>query len=249
MFKPFSFFSKVCLSMILMASLTAHADDISNFKESPNFSASKKLMYKYMYNGKYPELMTEFYCGCEIKHVGKKLVPDLASCGYEVRKNQVRAERIEWEHVVPAWEFGHQLQCWQDGKGQPGGGRKYCEQNSTQFNQMESDMNNLWPSVGEVNADRSNFRYSDFGGTPDQYGQCKFVTDFKGRKVQPDVISKGQISRVYLYFQDQYNLKISDQQLKLFNAWNKMYPVTDVERKRNDLIIKIQGHGNKFISD
>ncbi|MDI5303729.1 endonuclease, partial [Salmonella enterica subsp. enterica serovar Anatum] len=31
-----------------------------------------------------------------------------------------RARRIEWEHVVPAWQFGHQRQCWQDG------GRKNC---------------------------------------------------------------------------------------------------------------------------
>lgn len=45
---------------------------------------------------------------------------DLASCGYQVRKQQNRAERIEWEHIVPAWVFGHQRQCWQQG------GRKNC---------------------------------------------------------------------------------------------------------------------------
>ncbi len=37
------------------------------------------------------------------------------SCGYKVRKNENRARRIEWEHVVPARQFGHQRQCWQDG--------------------------------------------------------------------------------------------------------------------------------------
>lgn len=50
-------------------------------------------------------------------------VVDLASCGYQVRKQQNRAQRIEWEHIVPAWVFGHQRQCWQNG------GRKIvCQQ-------------------------------------------------------------------------------------------------------------------------
>lgn len=246
MYKSFLSKSLIFIGLSLSFSM-ASADDISNFQQNPTFSASKKLLSKYAYNGKNPSLMTEFYCGCEIKKIGNKLVPDLDSCGYEIRKNKVRAERIEWEHVVPAWEFGHQIQCWNDGKGKPGGGRKNCESTSDKFNKMESDMNNLWPSVGEVNADRSNFRYSDFGATPNQYGQCKFYTDFKARKVQPDVISKGQIARTYLYFQDTYDLKISDQQLKLFNAWNKMYPVTDIEKTRNQLILKLQGTNNKFI--
>ena len=54
----------------------------------------------------------DFYCGCKINWQGKKGVVDLDSCGYKVRKNENRASRIEWEHVVPAWQFGHQRQCW-----------------------------------------------------------------------------------------------------------------------------------------
>lgn len=239
--------SKLSLLLVFSFSGLSYADDIQNFQSSPNFRDAKKLLLKYVYNGKNSLLMNEFYCGCNIEKLGNKLVPDLNSCGYQVRKNENRANRIEWEHVVPAWEFGHQLQCWEDGKGKPGGGRKNCEAVSEKFNKMESDLNNLWPSVGEVNADRSNFRYSDFGATASQYGQCKFVTDFKGRKVQPDTISRGQIARVYLYFKSQYDLDISDSQLKLFNAWNKMFPVTDVERERNSHIIKLQGHGNNYI--
>lgn len=59
--------------------------------------------------------VTTIYCGCNIDYQGKKMSPDLASCGYEPRKQPKRAARIEWEHVVPAWEFGHQLKCWQQG--------------------------------------------------------------------------------------------------------------------------------------
>ncbi|MDX1268943.1 MAG: endonuclease, partial [Oceanisphaera sp.] len=90
-----------------------------------------------------------FYCGCPIDAHGKKLVPNLERCGYQVRKQQKRASRIEWEHVVPAWELGHQRQCWQQG------GRKNCTRNDTVFKRMEGDLHNLVPAVGEVNGDRS----------------------------------------------------------------------------------------------
>ncbi|EGH19336.1 endonuclease I, partial [Pseudomonas savastanoi pv. glycinea str. race 4] len=36
-------------------------------------------------------------------------------CGYVPRKSAKRASRIEWEHIVPAWQIGHLRQCWQNG--------------------------------------------------------------------------------------------------------------------------------------
>ena len=78
----------------------------------------------------------DFYCGCKIDWQGKKGVIDLESCGYKVRKNENRASRVEWEHVVPAWQFGHQRQCWQEG------GRKNCAKDP-EYRKMESDMHNL----------------------------------------------------------------------------------------------------------
>ncbi len=79
-----------------------------------------------------------FYCGCKINWQGKKGVPDLNSCGYQARKNANRAARIEWEHVMPAWEFGHQHQCWQNG------GRKNCSKDAD-YRRIESDLHNLQP--------------------------------------------------------------------------------------------------------
>ena len=140
-----------------------------------------------------------FYCGCKINWQGKKGVVDLQSCGYQVRKNENRASRVEWEHVVPAWQFGHQRQCWQDG------GRKNCAKDPV-YRKMESDMHNLQPSVGEVNGDRGNFMYSQWNGGEGQYGQCAMKVDFKekasactrchcahlllyARPIQPDTLS------------------------------------------------------------
>ncbi|MGL5047517.1 MAG: endonuclease [Shewanella sp.] len=108
---------------------------------SSSFSQAKtksQALYAGSRQGTLPAV--SFYCGCDIQIKGKSWKPDLASCGYQVRKQEARANRIEWEHIVPAWEFGHQLQCWQKG------GRKNCATNSNEFNKMEADMHNLVPA-------------------------------------------------------------------------------------------------------
>ncbi|MFK0571915.1 endonuclease [Endozoicomonas sp.] len=189
----------------------------------------------------YDKNLVSFYCGCPIKKVGKKLVPDLEACGYTIRKQKTRASRIEWEHVMPAWAFGHQLQCWQQG------GRKNCTRNNPEFRAMEADLHNLVPAVGEVNGDRSNYRFGYLQNAPKYYGQCDFRVDFKARVAQPPETQRGSIARIYLYMSDQYALKLSNKERKLFEAWNKMYPVTSWESDRNRKISAIQGWGNPYI--
>lgn len=182
-----------------------------------------------------------FYCRCKLYWSEKKILPDLSSCGYKVRKQPFRANRIEWEHLVPAWQFGHQLKCWQDG------GRKNCRKDSI-FNEMESDLHNLVPSVGEINGDRSNYNFSSWGEAPSQYGSCPVVVDFKARKVQPPDYTRGMIARAYLYMGDAYGFKLSKQQLRLMEAWNNIYPPSEWECSRNTLIMKQAGTFNRFTS-
>ncbi len=98
----------------------------------------------------------DFYCGCPYV----KTVVNFASCHFQPRKNPIRAGRIEWEHVVPAWVLGHQRQCWQQG------GRKNCTDTDPVYQVAEGDLNNLVPSIGEVNGDRNNFAYSAWTRQP-----------------------------------------------------------------------------------
>ncbi|WP_153301500.1 endonuclease [Endozoicomonas arenosclerae] len=200
-----------------------------------SFSKAKREAVKI-----YADHLTSFYCGCDIKVQGKKLVPDLESCGYEVRKQKKRASRIEWEHVVPAWEFGHQLQCWQEG------GRKRCKKNPD-FRKMESDLHNLVPAVGEVNGDRANYRFGFLQDTPNMYGQCDFKVNFKERKAQPPMVQRGQIARIYLYMADRYPFRLSKSQRKLYEAWDRLYPATSWEIERNARISEVQGWGNPYV--
>lgn len=181
-----------------------------------------------------------FYCGCKIRWQGKKGVPDLASCGYQVRKNANRARRIEWEHVVPAWQFGHQRQCWQDG------GRKNCARDPV-YRQIETDLHNLQPAIGEVNGDRDNFMYGQWNGGERQYGQCAMKIDFQRRLAEPPPRARGVIARTYFYMRDRYRLNLSRQQTQLFEAWNRLYPVTQWECVRDRRIAQIQGRHNPYV--
>ncbi|MCQ8228916.1 MULTISPECIES: deoxyribonuclease I [Pantoea] len=222
------------LLTLLVAPLSAYSLSFTHYHQN-NFSQAKT--YAAQINADAP---ADFYCGCKISWHGKKGVPDLNSCGYSVRKNANRAERIEWEHVMPAWEFGHQRQCWQNG------GRKSCSKDAD-YRRIESDLHNLQPAIGEVNGDRNNFQYSQWNGGEQQYGQCSMKVDFKQKLAQPPERARGAIARTYFYMRDQYHLRLSRQQTQLFTAWDKQYPVTTWECERDNRIAKVQGNHNSYV--
>jgi len=91
----------IILSILLLSS---HAS--SQNTQITSFSKSKKLLLKVYQDNPYT-----LYCGCSFK--GKK--PDLSSCGYIPKKDRKRANRIEWEHVVPAHAFGQSFSEWRKG--------------------------------------------------------------------------------------------------------------------------------------
>ena len=197
------------------------------------FAEAKRLAWPL-----YEQQSTEFYCGC--KYSGNRV--DLRSCGYTPRKNANRAQRIEWEHIVPAWVIGHQRQCWQKG------GRKNCAANDVQFRKAEADLHNLVPSIGEVNGDRSNYSFAWLPQKPHQYGRCETVVDFKARKVMPRPAIRGMIARTYFYMSDLYKLRLSKQDRQLYEAWSKAYPPKAWEQQRNQQVACVMGWGNPYVS-
>lgn len=200
-----------------------------------NFSAAKKVLPEV-----FAGLEEEFYCGC--KYSGKTV--DWTSCGYAPRKNASRAQRIEWEHVVPAAHLGSQRQCWQEG------GRKNCSGKDPLFDMMEGDLNNLVPAVGEVNGDRGNMSYGVWTSNPvPVYGQCKSIPDFKTKRFQPREEVRGRAARISLYMHLRYGLTMSSQDKKLWCGWAKTYPVDAREVERNRRIRRWQGEGNWLVEN
>lgn len=112
---------------------------------------------------------------------------------------------------------------------------------------MQADMHNLQPAIGELNADRSNFRFDFELPTQGQYGECKFEVDFKADRTRVREELRGVIARTYLYFNKQYEMKISKQEMQKYLAWDREYLPDAWEAERNERIAKKQGNLNEFI--
>ncbi len=204
-----------------------------------SFSRSKRILATKIYRLH----QKTFYAGCDYEIKGKRLVPISDSCGFHYRKNPTRANRIEWEHIVPAWYFGHNFKCWKNG------GRKKCRDTNAKFRQMEADMHNLVPSIGEINGDRSNYPYGNIRGEKRVYGKVDMEIESSKKLAEPKKSILGDIARTYFYMHDKYNMYIDPEHEKMFIKWNNQDPVNRWEKKKNLLVKNIQGDNNDYISN
>lgn len=213
-----------------------------------SFSKSKKILLKKVYF----DNQKTFYCSnpYEIKQIkGKEktlIIQDEEYYSprrpfYKSGKVNTRAQRVEWEHVMPAHNFGKHLQCWKDG------GRKACRKDKT-FKMMEADMHNLVPAIGEVNGNRSNYRFGANKPNVGQYGNCEVQVDFKAKRAYVKDSIKGDIARTYFYMSDKYKVRLSKQERKMLEVWNKLDPVDEWERVKNKRIERLQGNINPYIN-
>ena len=198
----------------------------------------------------YQGMESTFYCGCSFTG---KLV-DHHSCGFKPIHEDERSYRIEWEHVVPASDFGRSFKAWREGhpdcvnaKGKKFRGRRCARKVSDEFNLMESDLYNLVPAIGEVNNRRANLPMGLIGEKGLSFGHCK--TKISATVVEPRDEVKGFIARTYQYMNHAYpgHGIISRKNKKLFEAWDRSYPPSQLEVKRAKRIAIIQGNLNPFI--
>lgn len=224
---------------------TAHAHAYTEFSAPKNFTEAKLAAKKI-----YGDHQKTFYCGCYYDEQGKI---DLKSCGYKIQQDTSRANRLEWEHIVPVSHIAFHLPCWQQklcrkSNGETYKGRECCRELDEAFSKMEADLHNLVPEIGELNACRSNFR---FGMIPyietGQFGECYFKIDKENRRAEPKPELRGMIARIYLYVADRYGMNLSDSQFQLLSAWNREWPPEAWEIERDNRIANIQGHHNPFV--
>ena len=71
---------------------------------------------------------------------------------------------------------------------------------------MIFDLHNIAPSVGQINADRSNRRYGLLTGVEPQFGQCPFKYDIDLRLAEPGEEVRGNLARVWFYMRDRYGV-------------------------------------------
>lgn len=211
-----------------------------------SFSHAKKMLSQV-----YSDHRITFYCGAEYDAQGNVTLPE----GFETPKHEKRADKIEWEHALPAENFGQTFAEWREGaaecvdnRGKAFKGRKCAEKVNAEYRLMQADMYNLYPAIGAVNAMRSNYNYQMIAGEPSTFGTCEMK--ISGNKAEPPIRARGQIARTYFYMQDSYSrYRMSRQQEQLMQAWDKQYPVDKWECIRAKRIESLQGNENKFVKE
>ncbi|MCD9554667.1 endonuclease I [Photobacterium carnosum] len=221
---------------------------------NPSFNKAKKIMQKQIYTNSAD--MKTIYCGAEF-NVNKYIT---LPAGFTTEVYKKRVKRWEAEHVVPAENFGRSFTEWREGakvcvdsKGKPFKGRKCAEKANKEYRLMQSDLYNLYPAIGAVNAARQNYNYVMLPKTASKdyrsFGSCNMLIDKKDRDAQPPEHARGVIARTYMYFAAVYpKYKMSSQQRQLMTVWDKQYPVTKWECQRAAKIQKIQGNVNPILA-
>lgn len=211
-----------------------------------SFQRAKKLMVQ-VFKGNQVTL----YCGCQYQ--GKSV--DHASCGYKPIRPGGRAERLEWEHVVPAQAFGQSFKEWRDGhpdcvdsQGKPYKGRRCARKVSRQYRLMEADLYNLQPAIGEVNGLRGHFAMGMIPGEERRFGACD--VEIEDRKIEPRPAVRGDIARTYRYMHRAYPGRgiISKKNKRLFEAWDRADPVDSAEQARVAIIQELLQNGEIIVS-
>ncbi len=158
-------------------------------------------------------------------------------CGKKFGKRHGR--NINAEHVFPMAWVTKALKC---------GKRKQCRKRSRRFNRIEADMHNIFPALSNINQLRSAYAFAELPGEPGR-GKCDFEVDKKRRVAEPRPAVRGDIARAMFYMSRQYDLKLFERQKKLLLRWHRQDPPSAEERRRNDVIQKIQGRRNPFIDN
>jgi len=232
------FISLFITTLIITPALAAN-------QEIQSFSKAKKILVKQVYNNH----RTTLYCGATFD-AKKKVTPPK---GFTTSKYIKRAKKIEWEHVVPAENFGRTFTEWRDGhqkcinsKGKAFKGRRCAEKLNTEYRYMQADLFNLYPTIGAVNALRSNYNFTMLPSAKSDFGSCAMKID--NRKAEPPVSARGRIARTYLYMDATYKrYSMSKSQRQLMTAWDKSSPVNAWECARAKTITRIQKSENDIV--
>ncbi len=195
---------------LIFVGLSVHSAFAGN-NQIDSFAKAKKYLGQI-----YSDHRVTIYCNADFD--SKKRVNQPR--GFVANKYKKRAAKIEWEHVVPAENFGRTFSEWRDGDprcvkkdGNSFKGRNCASKVNLEYRYMQADMYNLYPAIGAVNASRSNYNFTMLPATNSSFGSCDMRID--SRKVQPPEDARGRIARTYKYMQFSYpRYRMSKQQQK-----------------------------------
>lgn len=228
------------ISSTLFFQAPALAENINGNQRFESFNQVKKILEKdVVFDHRFT-----LYCQAPFKANKQIELPE----GFQTTSHKKRTSKIEWEHVVPAENFGRFFTEWREGssdcfdnKGRPFKGRKCAEKTNKTFRLMQC--------IGAVNAERGNKNFEPLSPAfTNSFGSC--AMKITRNKAEPPEASRGTIARTYKYMAHAYpKFNLSKQQTKLMDAWDKQYPVQKWECVRAKRIEAIQGNENLFVKN
>lgn len=239
--------SIVALSCCLAASPNGFCSDAFRGNETfQSFNKVKKILeHEIVFDHR-----VTLYCNAPFDKDKRISLP----AGFNTQSHKKRATRVEWEHVVPAENFGRFFPEWREGsamcidnRGVSFKGRKCAEKSNITFRLMQSDMYNLFPAIGAVNAERGNKNFGMLSASSENtFGSC--AMKIANNRTEPPKHSRGTIARTYKYMAYAYPIfSMSKEQERLMDVWDKQYPVEKWECVRTKRIERIQGNENPFV--
>lgn len=130
---------------------------------------------------------------------------------------------------------------------------------------MDGDAHNLRPADASVNEDRSNKDFRDVkpnGYQHTEASECWYNNDYW----EPGPATKGQVARIIFYMATRYEGENDERDLEPIKGttssslpqhgdlnsllqWNRLYPPSDFERRRNERIFTVQQNRNPFVDN
>ena len=206
-----------------------------------------------------PALPVTFYCRCYFTPTGKSggVVHPL-DCGFTTTGSQERGRTLEWEHVMPANIVAGKRACWTDdgfgGKCETTSGnivknRDCCERAGVddEARHAINDLHNLVPSVGTLNASRSNHPYDLVDEEERRFGECDFEVGGDPKRAEPAKELRGNVARIWLYMNETWEVGLDEETIERMEQWSADDPPSEWEKERDRRIEKVQGNRNPFV--
>ena len=109
-----------------------------------------------------------------------------------------------------------------------------------------NDLFNLSAVDSRLNSSRGNKKFGNVSGNKNIYG-CR-----SSKYLFCPTMGKGEVSRSVAYMFDLYGYDIDMEKvidIDTLLEWNDLYPPTDLEKEKNEIVYEIQNSYNKFVED
>jgi len=190
--------------------------------------------------GKLAEVYTNsaqtFFCGCAFD-IGKMQLND-PKC---VSNNFITSpipESVQWTYLIPESKFTEDLQCWHEpesyqecAQGNKGSLSAHlcCRKVSPEYRERNQNIHNLVPILSKFIQYKDQYRLGQIYDQQKNVSSCTIRWDEKDKRLEPPDPIKGDIARIYFYFESLGYIHLSHRTRPLMEIWDMKDPVSESE--------------------